>query len=227
MTLRAAAVVPSAPLLVPALAGGAADLDAALRRDTRAAVSALLADGGGGLVVVSGGPRTAQVRGTWDWTGFGVPSRGTGAPALPLGLAVGAWLLDEHDPALARTYQAVSDEDGPDACRRLGQGLAERDVRLLVVGDGSARRTEKAPGSLDARAEPFDRAVEGALRDGDPAALLDLDADLARQLLAGGRAAWQVLAGAAGDRRWRSEVRHAAAPYGVGYLVCSWTRNGA
>jgi hypothetical protein len=52
------------------------------------------------------------------------------------------------------------------------------------------------------------------------AALASLDPDLARDLLATGRAAWQVLAGAvsAGGRA-AGQVLYADAPFGVGYFV--------
>ena len=44
----------------------------------------------------------------------------------------------------------------------------------MLLGEGSARRTVKAPGYLDARAEPFDTAVADALAAGDPQRLLGL-----------------------------------------------------
>jgi aromatic ring-opening dioxygenase LigB subunit len=98
-------------------------------------------------------------------------------------------------------------------------GLAPR-VALLVVGDGSARRTPAAPGYFDERAEAFDASAETAIRDGDMAALAGLDAGLAAELMATGRAAWQVLAGAAGpERRATGEVLYSDAPFGVAYLV--------
>jgi hypothetical protein len=90
-----------------------------------------------------------------------------------------------------------------------------------VVGGGSACRTEKAPGWFDARAAPFDAATERAVAAGDPGALLELDPGLARTLQADGRAAWQVLAGAARGRTWTSRVHYADAPLGVGYLVAA------
>jgi len=55
---------------------------------------------------------------------------------------------------------------------------------LIVVGNGSARRTEKAPGHLDDRAHAFDEAVGRALRDGDAEALATIDHALARDLWA-------------------------------------------
>ena len=121
-----------------------------------------------------------------------------------------------------RILQAVGETEPRAACLRLGaalSGSAER-LDLLVIGDGTARRSPAAPGHFDERAKPFDLAVEQAFKDGDMAALAGLDAALARDLMATGRAAWQVLAGALGDRLAPAgEVLYADAPLGVGYLV--------
>jgi hypothetical protein len=221
VTLLGAAVVPAAPLLVPALAGGSALQDASLRTAACEAVDALLAEDGR-VVVVGAAARTGPQEGTWDWSGFGVAARGGKGPALPLALAVGAWLLDVVAPTRPRAFLGVAQDSDASACRELGADLARQDVLLLVVGDGSARRSEKAPGHLDPRAEPFDRAATHALRAGDPDALLALPAGLGRELLAAGRAPWQVLAGATQTVRVNAAVTYADAPYGVGYLVAHW-----
>lgn len=228
MTIAAAVVVPAAPLLVPAIAGRAAVADAALRTEVLATVDWLLARPGGPVVLVGPALATGRLTGTWDWSGLGVDSRGrSNGASLPLGMAVGAWLLDACGVADEVTCYGVSEHASPEECEALGRRLAETaDARLLVVGDGSARRTEKAPGHLDPRAEAYDRQAEQALATGSPQALLSLDAVLARELLAVGRAPWQTLAGAAAGRRWSGEVRHAAAPYGVCYLVARWHPDG-
>jgi hypothetical protein len=96
-------------------------------------------------------------------------------------------------------------------------------VALLVMGDGSACRTLKAPGYLDARAAGFDAESARALGAADLAALRALDAGLARELRAGGRAPWQVLAGAAEDAALGGSLLYDDAPYGVGYLVAAWS----
>jgi hypothetical protein len=99
---------------------------------------------------------------------------------------------------------------------------------LLAVGDGSARRSTTAPGYLDERAVPFDAGIEQAVRDGDLAVLAAVDPGLARDLMATGRPAWQVLAGALGPGplqpgRPATEVLYADGPFGVGYLVATFT----
>ncbi len=218
--LAAAAVVPTPPLLVPEVAGGAAARDADLRDACDAAVATLR--GCDRLVVVGSAPATGPCDGGWDWRGFGVAAP-PAAPRvrLPLALAVGAWLLDRA--GLRGAAHGVAATASPQECAALGAALtAEGDVGLLVCGDGSARRDERAPGHLDPRAAGFDAAAGAALAAGDPDALLALDPGLAAALLAAGRAPWQVLAGAAAGRRWQAQVAYEAAPYGVGYVVATW-----
>jgi hypothetical protein len=148
-----------------------------------------------------------------------------GKSGLPLALGLGAMLLDAAGYVGPRLLQAVGETEAPAECLRLGAllpHLAPR-VALLVMGDGSARRGVAAPGHLDRRAAPFDTSVERALRDNDMAVLASLDPGLASDLLASGRTAWQVLAGAlsapgAADAL-AGQILYAAAPLGVCYLV--------
>ncbi|MEV4317180.1 hypothetical protein [Actinocrispum sp. NPDC049592] len=92
---------------------------------------------------------------------------------------------------------------------------------LLVMADGSASRSLKAPGYLDARAHEFDAGVVRALACGDSDALLGLDSGLADELLMQGRAALQVLGAAVPSVRV-AEVRHQEDPFGVLYFVAFW-----
>ncbi len=112
----------------------------------------------------------------------------------------------------------------PRTCLRLGVEIAGRASRvaLLVMGDGSACLSPQAPGYLDPRAEQYDTEVAAALADANVARLAALDPGPSAELLAAGRAAWQVLAGAAGKGEYRGHLHCAAAPYGVSYLVASW-----
>jgi hypothetical protein len=67
----------------------------------------------------------------------------------------------------------------------------------------------------------FDTEVERSIRRGDLAALLAIDPALAADLMATGRAAWQVLAGALPGVPVASLVRYCDDPFGVAYLVAS------
>ena len=225
----AAAVVPSPPLLVPEIAAGAVHETADLRAACDAAVAALVASDPDEVVVVGAAPNTGTLpdAASWDWRPYGVPlPPDPPALRLPLALAMGVWLLDRAGYAGPRRLEAVGVDAPVDDARRLGSRLAagEARVALLVVGDGSARRTEKAPGHLDPRAEPFDAAATAALGAADLPALLALDASLAADLLAAGRAPWQVLAAAAEHAGWAPSVTYAGAPYGVHYVVAEWHR---
>ncbi len=156
---------------------------------------------------------------------------------------MGAYLLDQAAYRGPRVIWTVS-PDEPPACAKLGAELAAAGPRtaLLVLGDGSARRGPKAPGAFDPRAAAFDAEVERAVRAADLDALLAVDPALARDLLATGRPAWQVLAGAlAGpaladtaladtgpadpgpaDTGPAADIRYAGDPFGVLYLVASF-----
>jgi hypothetical protein len=154
------------------------------------------------------------------------PDEGDGAaPAAPLPLGLAARLLDQAGYGAARVLHAVSERAPAWDCAALGQqlGIAAERVALLVMADGSARRGPKAPGHLDERSAPFDTGVERAIRAGDMAALLAVDADLAGELMATGRAAWQVLAGALAGRQPACDILYSGDPFGVAYLVASLT----
>ena len=241
----AAAICPSPPLLAAELTGQA-DILPELRAACAAAVTRLLAAAPDVVAVV--GP--AETTGPWDPAGqLGLASFApalrqgrpladnskkhdagplVAAPPLPLALGIGALLLDQAGYTGPRTLDGIAEDEPAVTCLALGRRLAAsaRRVALLAVGDGTARRSASAPGYLDERAAPFDEAVEHAVRDGDLAVLTALDPDLAADLMADGRAAWQVLAGAltaegATPGGLRTDIRYSAAPLGVAYLVAA------
>ena len=236
--LVAAAVCPCPPLLVPEVAAGAApELDAA-RAACRDALGVLAAARPGRLVVVgpveSAGTETYPQGTRGSFRGFGVdvdvrlgPDEGRGAEReLPYSLAVGAWLLERTGWSDAPIEGlGVGELLAPERCVRIGRDVAARAERvaLLVMGDASACRTLKAPGYLDERAAPFDAEVARALGAVDTDALAVLDPGLAHELKASGRAAWQVLAGAAQGADLGGALLYEDAPYGVGYLVAGWS----
>jgi hypothetical protein len=216
--VSAIAFCPSPPLLVPELAAGAAGELDPLRAACRAAVGRLLAARPDEVVVIgtgsTGGRFPPGTTGTL--AGYGVPLTAAlpGAPPrpgpLPLPLTLGAWLLSG---AGVPCRGVAVDGDAP--------GLPDAPA-YLVVGDGSARRSERAPGYVDPRAEPFDAGVAAALAAGDAAALRDLDPVLGADLLAAGVPAWRAVGRALAGRRFDADLRYEAAPYGVGYFVAFW-----
>ena len=95
---------------------------------------------------------------------------------------------------------------------------------LLVLGDGSTRRGEKAPGYLDERAFGFDDLVAQALSDGDAEALRDLDVALAAELMVLGSTALRVLGAVALHHPEPPEpaLAYRDDPFGVSYFVATW-----
>ncbi|MEN8652298.1 class III extradiol dioxygenase subunit B-like domain-containing protein [Streptomyces sp. 21So2-11] len=237
--LVAAAVCPCPPLLVPEVAAGAApELDAA-RAACADALGVLAASRPDLLVVV--GPAGPDGLGTHpqgavgSFSGFGVDLKvrlgqaaddGAQERELPPSLAVAAWLLARTDRSGAPVRGlGVGEQLAGERCAQAGRELAaeaER-VALLVMGDGNACRTLKAPGYLDGRAVDFDAAAALALGAADTTALLALDEQAAYELKVAGRAPWQVLAGAAQGAGLGGTLLYEDAPYGVGYFVAAWS----
>jgi hypothetical protein len=244
----AAALCPSPPLLVRELTG-TDPVVADLRDACANAVHALVAAGPDVIVVVGPGPDTAAwpADSRLNIAAFGgrpaqpADARAQAAPAshlapaadnaglpapprpgpAPLAVGLGGYLLDQAGYAGPRRLHSVSEDDQPADCLRLGREIGDTAERtgLLVMADGSARRGLRAPGYLDERAEAFDAEVERALRAGDLQALAGVDPALARELVATGRPAWQVLAGATHHTALTGDVMYAGDPLGVMYVV--------
>jgi hypothetical protein len=221
----AVAFCPSPPLLLPAVEGRAAAETVALRRACAEAVAAMLAVGPEVVLVVGDGAPAGVRFGAGDCgdlRGFGVdidlPFSGPVRPEgrrLPLAHTIGAWLLDEASFSGTRIgvgpadlHQVLRDRPGP--------------VGVLAIGDGSARRSVKAPGYLDEAAGPFDARVAEVLTAGDPGALAALDPAAGERLLAAGVPTWRVVGAALAGRDVIAQLHYDDAPFGVGYLVADW-----
>jgi hypothetical protein len=238
--LLTAAICPAPPLLARELTG----LDPVipeLRQACLAATTGLLAGEPDliGVVGVAAATAAHDPAGRLDPTVFApalrttrrAPDGSAGArhpasaatPPLPVPLGLGSRLLDQAGYRGPRELQAVAADAAAAECAATGARLAAAAdrVALLVMADGSACRTLKAPGYLDERSTAYDAGVERIIASGELAALLKLDASLAAELMASGRAALQVLAAAAGPLLLASEIRYSDAPFGVGYLVAS------
>ena len=230
--ISGAAFCPHPPLLVPEIAGDAAPELDSLRAACRAAITEV-SGSGHQLVLLGAGPDSVThsplARGTLAGFGLagqlhlGSPACG-GAVELPLSLTVGAWLVrDALGPRSGAVgFSVGSGFDTSRAAVELLRLAEDSDIALVVMGDGSARRSTSAPGYLDERAAGFDAAVSTALGVGDAAALAEVDPDLAQALLAAGAPAWRVAGGLLAGVGYRARLLYDEAPYGVGYLVASW-----
>lgn len=200
----AVAGCPHPPLLLPGITGRPVAEVERLRAACAIAVGELLAAGPSRLVVVGGA--------------------GPGEDDKALSIVIGRQLLREAGCRVPVEHLVPAADSPPADCLRAGHDLAAADAStgLLVMGDGSACRSLKAPGYLDPRAAPFDEAVRDCLASGRLAGLADLDAGLAAELLVAGRAAWQVLAGAVDGRAGSGRLHYSDDPFGVWYPVFSW-----
>lgn len=229
--LSAVVLTPSAPVLVPELAGAAA-VEVA---DVRAAMLAAAAELPDRWIAVGVGAGDQVIdpdaRGTF--AGYGVdvgvalsPDASAGVRALPLCALFAGWLRGQANPAAhvqVRVYDADHDPatavDYGRALRVEIDGIGEP-VGVLVVADGANTLTPAAPGGYDPDAASRQAALDDALATGDVAALKALTGGIV------GRVGYQVLAGLVepGPRTAKELVR--GAPYGVGYFVGTWTPAG-
>ncbi|MVU76914.1 hypothetical protein GPX89_06605 [Nocardia sp. ET3-3] len=155
-------------------------------------------------------------------------------PLLPLPALIAGWLREQVAPEAVAECRLISADASADECLTFGRYLrteldAEAEpVAVLVVGDGAATLSLKAPRYLDERAEGVQEVIDRALGAGDREALAALDTHLLAELDVAGRPAYQVLAGlfAVDPVDPEVETLYAAAPFGVAYHVSVW-RPGA
>ncbi|WP_338750042.1 hypothetical protein [Janibacter alittae] len=214
-----AVIVPAAPALLPGV-GGAADPLADLRERARALVADTMTKGAERLLVLGSGPTTAAwpvdaPSGAARFTTGRVP-----AGALPTDLEIGRLFA----PATGgeQVLQSVAADATPQECATLGRELAAGPPTvLLVVADGPATLTEKAPGHHQPEAAPFAAVLSRALAEGDAPTIAALDPTTCDRLWMRGRPALQVLAAAA--EGLAGELIADEAPFGVQYLLARWS----
>jgi hypothetical protein len=215
--IAAIACCPCTALLIPEAGGVATPEMDAVRAACDRALATMLASGVEAVTVLGPAELSQPLRNLMP--GLPLPA----IDELPLPYAVAAYLLDRAGWSGPRHYAPVPAVGAPIPAL----GKAATHTGLLIMGDGSARRGEKAPGYLDPRAEPFDDLVAAALSDGDSGALADLDAALGVELLAAGVGPWKALGalGAVGalNGLWHAELLYSGIPFGVAYFVAAWT----
>lgn len=224
--LSSIAIVPSAPVLIPELATGAAGELAELRAAVIAAVSGL--PGRWVAVGVGGADESIGPHAVGTFAGYGadVPvslsPHGSGpAVRLPLCALITGWIRGCVDPAVTAEVRTYAADHDPDSAVALGRELRialdddPDPVGVIVVADGANTLTPPAPGGYDPESEAVQAALDDALASGDAAALAGFDDRIV------GRVAYQVLAGLAPAPKSASEGFRGA-PYGVGYFVGTW-----
>lgn len=227
--LSAIAIVPSAPVLVPELAGAAVAEVADLAAATLAA-AALLPD----RWVVIGAGTDDDVLGpdaVGTFAGFGAdvrvrlsPQADEAAPpmALPTCALLAGWVRGQAQPHASAQVRVYRTDHDAGTALSLGRRLrAEIDrlaepVGVLVVADGANTLTPAAPGGYDPDNTDAQQALDDALGGGDIAALRRLPEQIH------GRAAFQVLAGLAEPGPRSAKELYRGAPYGVGYFAGAW-----
>ncbi|MEU1209885.1 hypothetical protein [Nocardia sp. NPDC005825] len=248
-----ASLVPSPPVLVPELEGAAGSAVEGAVAELRAAVLAageeLAARVSRWVVIgvaepgeVSGAGGSGRVIGAdavGTFRGYGVDVRvGLSGPVaervadvlLPLPALIAGWLRQQVAPETVAECRLISADATAEESLAFGRALrveldAESEpVGVLVVADGAATLSLKAPRYLDERAEGVQADIDRALSAGDRQALADLDTALCAEIEVAGWPAYQALAGlfAADPADPRVETRYAAAPFGVAYHVSGW-----
>jgi hypothetical protein len=221
------AIIPSAPVLVPELAGAAADEVAELRAAMVAAVTALPPR----WVVVGVGAADAVVgpESVGTFAGYGadlvvrLSPEASGPPVeLPLCALIAGWMRDQAQPdarAEVRVFAARHDLDVALALGRQLRNEVEQSTEptgVLVIADGANTLTPVAPGGYRPADVDVQRVLDDALGCGDVAALTRLPEQVV------GRVAFGVLAGLAEPAPRSAKELYRAAPYGVGYFAGVW-----
>lgn len=241
--LAAVVFVPSAPLLVPELAGPAASDTEPVRRAALDAVAGALGIDRwvavGTADEATAGLVGEPLRGTFARFGVDVPVTidsaitdvATTDPLRRMSLSalIAGWIAERMSLG-PLSVCSVGSATPPAECVAVGTRLAARldegsdAVGVLVVGDGSTALTDKAPGGgRRESAVALNDAIVAALGSADTDTLVALDPAKCDAEGVGGRVAWQVAAGLVGDRSVRAVPDFADAPFGVGYVVATWT----
>lgn len=196
--LTAIAIIPSAPVLVPELAGVAA----AEVADLRDAVFSSAAELPHRWIAVGVGPADARIgpETSGTFAGYGADVRVALSPGayaiepLPLCALMTAWVREHVRPEArveVRSHAATHDTTTTvDLGRRLRAEIDESadPIGVLVVADGANTLTPAAPGGYDPDSIGVQEVLDDALASGDAAALAGLPDGVV------GRVAFGVLA---------------------------------
>jgi hypothetical protein len=241
--LVGAAVLPTAPLLVPGVSATLPDgipkvcdaVDAAVEALPASDVVVIVAAGDGGLhdthdATLGGiGRSDIAVDAAIDSQAVSRLAAATQYPmlkghTLPLGLTVLALHLGDAQGLVPMTVPASAEFDALVGLgASIARSFADPDLRATVVvaGDLSSGLTEKSPMHRVEGAMFWDEQAVAAVDSGRLEALARLGPSEAKRVGALGWAPLAVLHGAAATAKIGMVVRHYSAPRGVGYLVAN------
>lgn len=229
--LSAIAIIPSAPVMVPELASGAAsecdDLRAAVLRAAGELPDRWVAIGVAAVdeVIACGSVGTFAGYGVDVPVALGPDALGPVRP-MPLCALVAGWVRAQANPRAVAEVRAYAAGHAPGEARTIGRAMrAELDARaepigVLVVADGANTLSPAAPGGHDPASVPRQEALDDALARGDAAALTEFCGH------AVGGVALAVLAGLADPAPRSAHEYYRGAPYGVGYFAGVWVPAG-
>lgn len=213
--------MPSAPVLVPELAGAAAEA-AELRAAALTAARVLPAR----WVVLGSGPDAVYgTESTGTFAGFGADVAVRLSPDaqqpvdLPLTALVAGWVRGQVAPDAEVVVHCCADPDAALATGRRVRAAIDEGGELtgvLLVADGANTLSPTAPGGYQPDDVECQRVLDDALAGGDVAALTGLPPRVI------GRAGFAALAGLVGTAPREVTELYRDAPYGVGYFVGVW-----
>ncbi len=175
-------------------------------------------------------------------TGGGWPAHfdgllSTGTPATPtavavaaragVGVVVGAALLAGGLINLPTTAVELGDEGASPAELYAAAGSSADRIGVLLIGEGSAARGPDSPAGPQREAADLDGQLGRALADGDPSALsgaVSIGRAVADRLMFSAGPGFAALAALTADRApLLAHLLYDEAPFGVGYLVATWS----
>jgi len=223
------AFIPSTPLLIDQISVDSDEALEHLRYSSMTAVQAVIETDPQVVLIICVGDATGAFRSpvSASFAGFGVDIEvsipiATVGDQVPWTAGIAIHLLNQngYDREVAVVTIATSEIELASTLLAVPIKSPGR-CALIVVADGSAGRSLKAPGYLIDGADEFDTGVVQAIATADAHALGELDLLEGDRVQAAGVAVWKAV-GAAVQGDFTAHLLFDQAPLGVGYFVATW-----
>jgi len=229
VSLVGAALVPAAPVLIAEISGRLRPASAP-REAARSVIEQLISCAPDVIVVVAEGDHTevfdnSAAMHLHRLGGMHRDDYAPGARILPIPLAIGEALLRAAGWVGRTHYQLLDASTAAVEAANAGRELADVEPRvgLLLLGNGSACSTPKAPGSFHPQAQEFNTELVRVIEAGDLAAIREWTPGSFVDQLSDVRVPLQVMVGAVDGKSWPWSITFAEEFQGVFYL-CAGTR---